>query len=81
MNRFDCFNNPYVSNLMKSVLANLGIRVYESYFMRQWNGGEWEPGQPIQNITFERVRVKNSEKSGDLIELDCDVIIFPLIIF
>jgi hypothetical protein len=76
LNRFDCFNNPYVSNLMRSVLANLGIRVYEAFFMKEWNGGEWEPGHPVKSVIFEKVRVKNSEKSEEYIDFDCDVIIF-----
>ena len=73
MDRFDCFNNPYVSNVMRGVLADAGIKVYDSHVMKQWNSGEWEAGHRIDTVTFEKLNLKSSEKPTEFIEFNCDV--------
>jgi hypothetical protein len=73
LNRYNCFNNPYIENVMSSVLAKLGIQVYRSHYMKQWNSGDWEPGHSVKQISFEKINSKDSDKPAEIIEFNCDV--------
>ena len=70
--RFNCFNNPYVNNVMNGVLAALGIKVYDAHFMKEWNAGNWEGGHPLRSVSFAKVK-KTSDEPEEILEFNCDV--------
>ena len=48
-----CFNNPEVNGTMYEVLTKqLGVDVFESYQMEEWNEGNWKSGNRIQTAKF-----------------------------
>lgn len=70
-NRFNCFNNPFVTNVMNEAFADSGIKVYDQHYMKEWNNSKWEGGDKINKIVFERL--KKQQDNHDVLEFECDV--------
>jgi hypothetical protein len=64
-------NNPYVIEKVMNTLAQLDIKVYESFQMLDWDSIKTPTGEYIKSVTFKKSNPEHQTSAS--LEIPCNV--------